>query len=105
MLAHAEDRHNVGVVQLGRRPRLALEPVPLLGIAEDLRRQELQSHVAAQGDLLGFVEQLAQRLLLASGRAAEQIGHFIGVGHVRYVHTLLSARLGGDRLHPAGTFS
>ena len=29
VLAHAEDRHDVGVVQLRRRPRLALEPAPL----------------------------------------------------------------------------
>ena len=56
VLAHAEDRHDVGVVQLRRRPRLALESVPLLGVAEDLRRQELQRHVAAEGDLLGLVD-------------------------------------------------
>ena len=33
MLADAEDRHDVGVVQPGRRLRLALEPLPVLGVA------------------------------------------------------------------------
>ena len=36
--------------------RLALEPAPLLGVAEHLRRQHLQRHVPAERDLLGLVD-------------------------------------------------
>ena len=56
LLAHAEDRHDVGVVQLGRGPGLALESPALLGVSERLRRQDLERDVAAQRDLLGLVD-------------------------------------------------
>jgi hypothetical protein len=39
VLADAEDGHDVGVVQPGRRPRLALEPPPLISVLQLLRRQ------------------------------------------------------------------
>ncbi len=48
LLADAEDRHDVGVVQPGRRPGLALEADELLGVADHGARQDLQGHVAAQ---------------------------------------------------------
>src|SRR4029450_11684544 len=35
-LAHAEDRHDVGMVQPGRGPRLAAEPLPLVLVQEAL---------------------------------------------------------------------
>ena len=56
LLAHAEDRHDVGVVQLGRGPGFALEPASLLGVSKRLRGQDLERHVAAQRDLLGLVD-------------------------------------------------
>ena len=56
VLAHAEDRHDVGVVQLGRRPRLAAEPLAQLGVEPRVARQDLQRHVPAQRGLLGLVD-------------------------------------------------
>ena len=41
---------------LAARPGLALEPPALLGVAEQLRRQDLQGDVPAQRDLLGLVD-------------------------------------------------
>ncbi len=41
---YAEDRHDVGVVQPGRGPGLALEPTHLLGVQQRTGREELQGH-------------------------------------------------------------
>src|SRR5262249_17293587 len=54
-LAHAEDRHDVGVVQPRRRPRLAVEPEQVPGIPQAVPRQDLQGHAAAQRLLFGLV--------------------------------------------------
>ena len=56
VLAHAEDRHDVGVVQPGRRLRLALEPPHLLGVQQRAGREHLQGHAPAQRLLLGLVD-------------------------------------------------
>ncbi len=56
MLAHAEDRHDVGVVQLRGGAGLALEPAARLGVAEHLARQDFQGHMPAERDLLGLVD-------------------------------------------------
>jgi hypothetical protein len=55
-LADTEDRHDVGVVQPGRRPRLALEAAQLLGVGEGVRRQDLEGHAPAERLLLGLVD-------------------------------------------------
>ena len=54
--AHAEDRHDVGVVQPRRRLRLALEPPHLLRVQQRAGREDLQRHAAAQRLLLGLVD-------------------------------------------------
>ena len=54
--AHAEDRHDVGVVQLGRGLRLALEPPHLLGVQQRAGREHLQRHPPAERFLLGLVD-------------------------------------------------
>ena len=56
MLADAEDRHDVGVVQLGRRPRLALGTRSRLASSSSACRQHLQGDVPAQRVLLGLVD-------------------------------------------------
>ncbi len=56
VFADAEDRHNVGVVQLGRRLGLALETPPLRVIDEYLARQHFEGDVASQRDLLGLID-------------------------------------------------
>jgi hypothetical protein len=56
LLADAEDGHDVGVVELGRGPRLALEPAAGLGVLEHLPGEHLQGHMPAQRDLLGLVD-------------------------------------------------
>ncbi len=54
--AHAEDRHDVGVVQPGRGLRLTLEPAHLLGVEQRPGREHLRGHAAAQRLLLGLVD-------------------------------------------------
>ena len=54
--AHAEDRHDVGVVQPRRRPRLPLEPQHLLGVGQGRIGQDLQRHAPAERLLLGLVD-------------------------------------------------
>ena len=56
VLADLEDRHDVGVVELRRRPRLAAEAGQRLEVLRDLPGQDLQGHAAAEGDLLGLVD-------------------------------------------------
>ena len=56
LLADAENGNNVGVVQLGGRFRLALEAQLGLGIEKHVFGQHLQGYVAAEGDLLGLVD-------------------------------------------------
>ncbi len=56
VLADAEDRHDVRVVELGGSLGLALEPQPLLVVADHLGRQDLQCHMAAERNLLGLVD-------------------------------------------------
>ena len=56
LLADAEDRHDVGVVQLGRRPRLALEAAQLPRVEQGVAGQHLDGHVPAQGELLRLVD-------------------------------------------------
>ena len=57
VLADAEDRHDVGVVQPRRRAGLALEPADLLRVGQDRAGgQDLQRHPPAQRLLLGLVD-------------------------------------------------
>jgi hypothetical protein len=56
LLADAEDRDDVSMVQPGRRARLPLEPSHLVGIGQHPGRQDLQGHPAAQVLLLGLVD-------------------------------------------------
>jgi len=56
VLADLEDRHDVGVVQLRRRARLAAEPLHRRAVPRPLRRQDLERHPAAERDLLGLVD-------------------------------------------------
>ena len=56
ILADLVDRHDVGVVQPGRGPRLAAEPLQAPGVAGDRVGQDLQGDVPAQRQLLGLVD-------------------------------------------------
>ena len=56
VLAHLEDRHDVGVVQPRRGAGLAAEPLLDHPVAGHRPRQDLQRHPAAQRDLLGLVD-------------------------------------------------
>ena len=56
VLADAEDRHDVGVVQSRRGPRFPLEPLLLLRVRQHLLWQHLQRHMPPQGHLLGLVD-------------------------------------------------
>jgi hypothetical protein len=56
VLAHAEDGDDVGVVQPGRRPRLALEAMHLPVACQRPRRQDLERHAPAERLLLGLVD-------------------------------------------------
>ncbi len=55
LTADAEDRYDVGMVQAGRGLRFILEPLQLPGIQRGGKRQYLQRHPAAEGNLLRFV--------------------------------------------------
>ena len=55
MLADAEDRDDVGMVQPSRGTGLALESPALLGVAEHVAGQQLERDVAAERNLLGLV--------------------------------------------------
>ena len=55
VLTDAEDGHDVGVVQPGRRPGLTLEALLGTGIDQELAGQDLQRDMASEGDLLGLV--------------------------------------------------
>ena len=55
VLTHAEDRHNVGVVQPSRRPCLPLEPQYLLRVGKGRIGEDFQCHASAQRLLLGLV--------------------------------------------------
>ena len=48
LLADAEDRHDVGVVQPGGRFCLALEPAPGAGVEQHVPGQHLERHMPAQ---------------------------------------------------------
>ncbi len=54
--ADAEDWHDVGMVQPGRSPRLALEPQDLLGIGEGRIGEDLERDAPAKRLLLGLVD-------------------------------------------------
>ena len=56
LLADAEDRDDVGVVQLGGGLRLALEPPLGLGVEQHVLGQHLERDVTAQRHLLGLVD-------------------------------------------------
>ena len=56
VLADAEDRHDVGVVEHGRGAGLALEPLELVGVAQAVLRQDLERHVPAQALLHRLVD-------------------------------------------------
>ena len=56
MLADAEDRHDVGVVQLGGSLCFALEALQLLGVVQGLARQHLDRDPPPQGLLLRLVD-------------------------------------------------
>ena len=56
LLADAENRHDIGMVQLGGGPGLTLESPPLLGVSQRVLRQDLERHMPAQRDLFGLVD-------------------------------------------------
>ena len=56
LLADAEDRHDVGVVQPCSGPRLTLEAGQLAGVEQGVVGQDLQGHVPAERLLLGLVD-------------------------------------------------
>ena len=56
ILADAEHRHDVGVVQLGRRLGFAGEPLGRFRVGQELAGQHLDGHAAAQRHLLGLVD-------------------------------------------------
>ncbi len=51
-----EDRHDIGMMQLGCGLGLGLEPTQLVGIQRRGERQYLQRHLAVERDLLGLVD-------------------------------------------------
>jgi hypothetical protein len=61
-LLETVDRGDVGMLQAGQGPRLALEPGLALGIARELGRQDLDRHVAAELRVAG-AEHLAHAAL------------------------------------------
>jgi hypothetical protein len=72
LLADAEDRHDVRMVQLGRRARLTLETAQVPQIEQGVGRQHLDGHVPAQRKLLRLVDDahaaaahLTQNLIIA----------------------------------------
>ncbi len=90
VFADAEDRHDVGVVQPGRRAGLPLEPLLGPGVHQELTGQDLQRDVAAERDLLGLVDDahaaaadladdpvIAQPLQRGSGPGAGRLGHLL----------------------------
>ena len=56
VLAHLEDRHDIGVVQPRRGPRLAAEPLQRLAVLGHDAGQDLERDPAAERDLLGLVD-------------------------------------------------
>ncbi len=79
--ADGEDRHDIGMVQMGGRLRLVLEALQLLGVECGRERQHLQCHPPTQRDLLGLIDDahtapadLAQDAVIAQGP------HGIGLG-------------------------
>ena len=91
MLADAKDRHDVGVVQLGGGPRLALEPPAGLGVAEHVRRQYFQGQVPAERDLFGLVDDahaaatdFAEHPVVAELRQRNRRGRGAGTGWVAF---------------------
>ncbi len=56
VFADAEDRNDVGVVQLRRRLRFALEATPRPGVLLELFGQDLEGDVPAERDLLRLVD-------------------------------------------------
>ena len=56
VLVDVEDRADVGVLQRGRRPRLALKPFERLRVPDELFGQKLQRDAAAELDVLGLVD-------------------------------------------------
>jgi len=53
--ANVMDGADVGMVQCGRGPRLALEPLDSLRIGREGSREELQGDVPAELEILGLV--------------------------------------------------
>ncbi len=56
VLVDVVDRADVGVLERGGGPRLALQPLERLRVPAELLRQELQRHAAAELQILGFVD-------------------------------------------------
>jgi hypothetical protein len=56
LAADREDRHDVGVMQLGRGLGLGLEPPQPVGVERRGERQHLQRHLTVERDLLGLVD-------------------------------------------------
>ena len=56
LAADGEDRHDVGVVQARRRPRLVLEALQVARVHRRRERQHLQRHPPIQRDLLRLVD-------------------------------------------------
>src|SRR5262249_30997529 len=55
MLAHAENRHDVGMVQVRSRPGLAVKALQLRRIEQGMKREHLEGDVPAQRFLHRFV--------------------------------------------------
>ena len=68
VLADAEDRHDVGVVQPGRGPGLAPEPLQPGRSRPAMEGQHLQGHVPAQR----FLDRLVDRFPCRPGRSSEE---------------------------------
>ncbi len=56
LLSHAEDRHDIGMMQLGGGFGLALESPHLLGVEQRAGREHLECDSPAQRFLLGLVD-------------------------------------------------
>jgi hypothetical protein len=56
LAADGEDRHDAGVVQVRRGPRLVVEALELPRVERRRERQHLERHAPSQGHLLGLVD-------------------------------------------------
>ncbi len=90
LLANAEDRHDVGVVELGRGARLALEPLAPAGVEQAVARQDLDRDTSREGCLLGLVDD--------AHAAASELAHDAEVAQA----VKIPARAAGQGAGPCG---